>query len=385
MNGNFREDLKSVPTKQDVDKSRKVDAYREFLSEALPGYIKFMMAINYTITELENSGVIGKTSLKTRVKAVNSALVNTEEKALDDVFGFKIVTQNERDKEVLMLVIHNLFVANYIRQKNHNKSNGYFAHHCTGAVKRKLDGTEVSGLENHILTAETNELKEPYRDMSNRQQKQFKRSEIFGRKPRYPTLRTEILKNGGIDPILQEDFRKALEYIDKYLSEEPDLRRSIPVIEIQFTTKDVEQEAKYGRAQHVKYKKVNEEKITQAYYDRKLVRGVNFPFIFFRNDEGDLEIEHTSDTLINMWPFLEDAVVDYHQIHSCPVANYDMYFAKIFPSLQPFVQRNLSKEPSIPVEDCDLEMAWGILKNKIINESFVLPDSDDVKRINRIK
>ena len=149
---------------------------------------------------------------------------------------------------------------------------------------------------------------------------------------------------------------------------------------MQFKTREVEQEAKSGRAQHVKYKKVNEDDIVRAYFDRKLVRGVNFPFTFIRNDEGDLEIEHTSETLISMWPFISSAVTKYHQIHTCPVANYDMYFAKVFPDLQPYVERNLSKEPSIPADSCDLEIVWSILKNKIINNSFVLPDSDEVKR-----
>lgn len=340
-----------------------------------------MEAINHTITELEADGMIGKTELKSRVKSINSALGNTDEKALDDIFGFEIVTQNERDKEILMLIIHNLFVEKYIRQKNHNKSNGYFAHHCTGAVKSKLDGTETIGLEKHILEAETNELKEQYRDMPRKEQKKLKKSEIFQKKKRYPILRQEIIQNGQIDKNLQENFGWALDFINQYLSEIPDLRKNMPIVEIQFKTKDVEQEAKHGRAQHAKYKKVNEDKIVQAYLDRKLVRGVNFPFIFIRNDEGDLEIEHTSKTLISMWPFLESAVNEYKQTHSCPVANYDMYFARVFPDLEPFVEKNSAKEPCLPTNDCTDDMAWSILKNKIINDNFILPDSNTVIKV----
>lgn len=380
MEVNFRDNLRIIPTVEAENKIRKIDAYRSFISEAMPGYIAFMEAINLAITQLEASKIIGKTSLKSRVKAINSALVNTDEKTLDDIFGFEIVTQNERDKEILMLIIHNLFVEKYVRQKNHNKSNGYFAHHCTGAVKNSLYGTETFELEKHILEAETNELKTQYRDMPVKEQKKFIRSEIFGKKPRYPILRQEVLQNGEIDSNLQNSFEWALDLIDKYLSENPDLRKNIPIVEIQFKTKDVEQEAKHGRAQHVKYKKVDENKIVQAYLERKLVRGVNFPFTFIRNNEGELEIEHTSQTLISMWPFLMDAITKYHESHSCQIANYDMYFAKVFPELEPFVQRNISKEISIPIDNCDSEMAWGVLKNKIINNSFVLPSADTIKR-----
>lgn len=380
MGLNFREDLRVVPTEQE-DKAEKIDAYRIFISEAMPGYIGFMEAINHTITELELCGIIGKTKLRTRVKSINSALKNTDDKILDDIFGFEIVTQNERDKEILMLIIHNLFVSKYVRQKNHNKSNGYFAHHCTGAVKNALDGTEVSGLEKHILEAETSELKNQYRDLPNNEQKRFKRNEIFCRKPRYPILRQEILENGTIDSKLQENFGWALDFIDQYLSDNPDLRKNMPVFEIQFKTRDVEQEVKYGRAQHAGYKKVNEDDMKRRYLQRKLVRGVDFPFEFIRNGEGDLELEHSSDTLTNMWPFLRDSIDEYNRTHSSLAANYDMFFARIFPDLEPYVQRNLEREPSILTDSCDAEMVWAILKNKVINDSFVLPEDGEISKI----
>ncbi|MGN1300979.1 MAG: hypothetical protein ACI4U9_00345, partial [Clostridia bacterium] len=112
---------------------------------------------------------------------------------------------------------------------------------------------------------------------------------------------------------------------------------------------------------------------------KRLIRGVDFPFAFIRNEDGDLEIEQSSDTLINMWPFLEEAIEEYSKIHSCPVANYDMYFARIFPDLEPYVQRNVCKEPSILIGDFSQENAWSILKSKILNDNFFLPDSNQIQ------
>lgn len=381
MSTNFIEEMKVVPTEQEEKRKREIEAYKSFLSETLPGYIGLMEAINHTITELEIDGIVGKTKLRARLKSVNSALKNTDEKVLDDIFGFEIITPTERDKEIIMLIIHNLFVGKYVRQKNHNKSNGYFAHHCTGTVKTKLDGTEASGLEGHILASETYELKEQYRDMPKKEQKKYRKDEIYCKKPRYPILKQEILKNGKIDEKLQQEFEWALDFIDQYLSEDLNLRRNMPIVEVQFKTSAVEQETKCGRAQHVKYKKVNEEEIRQKYFERKLVRGVDFPFTFIRNNDGELEIEHTNKTLVSMWPFLEDAIEKYKESHSCPVANYDMYFARIFPDLEPYIKRNLAKEPSLPVDNCDAAMAWSILKNKIINKSFVLPNSKGIEKV----
>lgn len=341
----------------------------------------FAETINLVISKLENDGIIGKTKLRTRIKTVKSALTNTEEKALDDIFGFELVTQNERDKEVLMLLIHNLFSEKYSRHKNHNKSNGYFAHHCTGIVKTKVPEMEVLELQKHILEAKTNELKEEYRDMPNKEQKKYKKSDIYGTKPRYPVLAQEIIENGQIDYNLQTGITKSLEFVEQYLKEKCIPRKSIPFCEVQFKTEDVEKEAKYGRAQHVKYKKVDEQNIKRRYFERKLSRGVDYPFIFVRNENGDLEIEHTSKTLISMWPFMKDTIESYKKKYSYPVANYDMYFAKVFPVLEPYVQRNLPNEPSLSTNNCDEEMAWAILRSKIINDGFVLPHSDYIKKV----
>lgn len=382
MDENFKENLKFTPNQQEDMEMMKIEAYKEFVYEAMPGYIAFLEAINHTITELELEGIIGKAKLKSRVKAINSALQNTEEKTLDDIFGFEIVLENERDKEVLMLIMHNLFVEKYVRQKNHNKSNGYFAHHCTGAVKNELNGNETERLEQHILESETYELKPEYRDMPKKEQKKFKKDEIYCEKPRYPILRNEILEQGMINYKLQENFDWALGFIDQYLSEMSTLRKNMPVMEMQFKTIDVEREAKCGRAQHVKYKKVNEEQITQLYLDRKLVRGVDFPFTFVRNDNGDLEIEHSNKTLVSMWPFLHDTIEQYNKANNSKMATYDMYFAKVFPDLEPYVKRNSLKEPYIPVEQFSAEMAWNGLKNRIINNSFYLPDAKNIVKKN---
>ena len=377
----FKESLKIVPSEQEEKKRMELDAYKKFISEAIPGYISFMEALNYTINELQEKGIIGKVKLRTRLKAINSALINTQKKILDDVFGFELITENERDKEILMLLIHNLFVDKYARHKNFNKSNGYYAHHCTGAVKMNLNGAEAEELESHILTAETSELKTQFRDLSRKEQSQYKKEEIYCKKPRYPILRQEILNEGQIDNKLKQDFEEILSFLNQCLPEDAFERKNMPVFEIQFKTLEVEQETSCGRAQHVKYKNVNEEEITKKYFQRKLSRGVDFPFIFVRNKKGELEIQHTSDTLISMWPFLEDAIIRYHQMYSCPVANYDSYFAKVFPALEPYVEKNLSKEPSMPIGCFDEEMAWSVLRNKIINDTFILPHSDEVLKV----
>lgn len=382
MNPSFKESLKIDLNEQNEIKAQKIDAYKSFVIEAVSGYIMFMELVNQMVTKLENENVIGKTKVKSRIKSINSSMTNTEEKILDDVFGFEIVTQNEKDKEILMVIIHNLFDEKYARHKNHNKSNGYYAHHCTGTVKNRLD--EKEDLEKHILEAKTKELKREYRDMNHKEQKKYKKEEIFCKKPRYPILRNEILERNGIDKNLKENLEEIIEYAIQSLKNNPEAKSALPIMEMQFKTVEVEKEAKYGKAQHMKYKAVKEAEILEAYNKRKLVRGVDYPFTFVRNENGEMEIEHYNETLVTMWPFLSDAIEKYKKTHRFPMQNYDMYFVKIFPELEPYIIKNALKEPSLPVDGYTSEMVWGILKNKIINNSFVLPEIDEnlVKSVN---
>lgn len=382
MSLSFRDNLIVVPNKQHEVKAAKIDAYKTFVSEAVCGYVMFMELINQIVTKLEDNGIIGKTKVKGRIKSINSSMNNTEEKILDDIFGFEIVTQNEKDKEILMVVIHNLFDEKYARHKNHNKSNGYYAHHCTGSVKKNLD--EKEDLERHILEAKTYELKTEYRDMTHKEQKKHKKDEIFCQKPRYPILRKEILERNNVDNNLKKNLEDTIEFAIRSLQNNPEAKRALPIMEMQFKTVDVEKEAKYGKAQHVKYKEVKEEEILGAYKNRKLVRGVDFPFTFTRNDNRNMEIEHSNETLTTMWPFLNNAIMEYHKTHKSSIQNYDMYFVKIFPELEPYIIRNTLKEPSLQVDGYNEEMAWGLLKNKILNNSFVLPEMDEnlIKSVN---
>lgn len=386
MSTDFRRNLKYEVDENKLQLSRELDAYRRYVSENMPNYILFMEALNELIAELESKGIIGKTKIKSRVKAAKSALKNSNEKELDDIFGFNIITQNEKDKEILMLIIHNLFVKKYVQEKTYNKSNGYKAHHCIGAVKTKITGEEINNLEEHILQSKTYKPKEVYRDSSSKKQRELGKKEVLEQVYRYPTLRKEIAESGELSDDLQNAFANALLFFDAYLLPDTETRTNMPVMEIQFKTSEVEKDATCGRAKHMNYKKINPEQISKDYMSRKLVRGIDFPFRFFRNmDNGRMELESTKETLISMWPFLEETIGEYEKTDKTPLASYDMYMARIFPDLRPYVEKISAEEPVIPIKSTDSNSIWTTLKIRIINDSLRLPEYTGTKEIGDIK
>ncbi len=374
MSTDFRKDLRYEMDENKKQLSEELDAYRMHVSENIPGYILFMEALNELVTGLEAKKIIGKTQIKSRVKAAKSAVRNSREKELDDIFGFNIITQSERDKEILMLIIHNLFVRKYVQEKTYDKSNGYKAYHCVGAIKTKITGEEIEGLEEHILQSKTYKPKEVYRDLSSKEQMELGKKEVLEQVYRYPILRAEIGENGQLNESLQSIFADALLFLDAYLLPNTEARTNMPIMEVQFKTDAVEQVATCGRAKHMNYKKIDPEKVKEKYKRRELIRGIDFPFRFYRNlHTGMMELESTNRTLISMWPFLEETIAEYKKTDKTPLASYDMYMTKVFPDLQPYVERISEREPVIPIKNTNADSVWAILKNRIINDNLSLP------------
>ena len=98
-----------------------------------------------------------------------------------------------------------------------------------------------------------------------------------------------------------------------------------------------------------------------------------------------MELESTKETLISMWPFLEETIKEYEKTSTAPLASYDMYMTKIFPDLQPYVEEISKREPVIPIKNTDANSVWTTLKMKIINDSLSLPEYMGAKEIGDIK
>ncbi len=359
-----------LPYKQfDVE----MDAYRHYISENLPGFINFMEVLNFVISKLEDNLIMSNVHFTARLKDAISSIKNSSKKTLDDVFGFELITPNETDKEVLMLLIHKIFDDNIcFRNKKHDKSNGYRAYHCVGVVKQCFTGNEFDTIEEYILTAKTKRIKEFYKDLPKDEQKKIPSEELFEQVDMYPRLKQQIIDNGTLYEDTINALKDAIYYISQYYEENDEIRRSIPPIEIQFKTAAVAEEAIYGKARHALYKEEDAQIIINKYNTRKLMRGMDFPFKFQR-ENGRMKLQTTTTTLIEMWPFLKETIRKFKKQHPFTLASYDMHLATVFPELKPYIKELSKKEPCLTVRNQDKDAIWRLLKLKIINPDFTIP------------
>lgn len=361
---------KEIYGKPESKFNQEMDVYRKLIEETLPGYIKFMEAINLAITSLEDNLIMSDVKFKARIKDAIGSVKNTEQKALDDIFGFEFITPNERDKEILMLLINKIYDEKICsKEKSHNKSNGYCAYHRVGTVKKQFTGYEFDNIESYILNKKTRRLKEEYRDLSKKTQIQMSADELYEEVYLYPYLREQVIKDGSLDLDIVESLKEALAIIKENSGNALD----IPVMEVQFKTASVAEEAIFGKASHNQYKPAETKDIISSYNNRKLMRGMHFPFKFHRKD-GAMKLQPTNITLIEMYPFLREPIIHFNKNHPNALASYDMYFASVFPELKQYVKELSKKEPCLTVRNQNKDAIWRILKLKALNPEFSIPD-----------
>lgn len=124
MKNNFQEQLK-VNIKDD-----KLFQYKKFVMQQQDQFEKYINYLNRYINSSKREGVVSNSlRIRARIKAAESALKNDNKKALDDVFGIEIICQS--DDEINTVRKHIEKYVYILKQKIHDKENGYKAIHCS--------------------------------------------------------------------------------------------------------------------------------------------------------------------------------------------------------------------------------------------------------------
>jgi len=342
-----------------------LDVYRDFVSNALPSFLAYMEAINNAITSLEDDLVMSDIKFKARIKDITGTLNSDPNKPLDDIFGFEIITPNEADKELLILLLDiNSYSEKGSRINVHDKSNGYFAFHRVSALKNKFNPRDFEGIREYITRAKTIKLKKKYRDLNRLEQMElisesFPKANLYDEVFMYPVLR-ELNEGDSLSDYTLKALIKASLIIYKNLSD-PEIE-NIPIVETQFKTSDVAQDAIFGSARHFDYKTIDKIKIKEMLEKGEMTRGINFPFKFTRNG-NKMYLQEAYKTIFEMYPFLKDVImrIRLNNPSGLPLENKNTCFKRVFPCLTPYIET--SSELHLRSEDPDLN--WQIIKSEI--------------------
>lgn len=350
----------------------EMDIYKDFVGESLEGFINFMEIMNLAIKQLEDNYVMSNVGFKVRIKDAIASIESTG--ILDDIFGMELITPHEIDKEILMLFMQNVFEPEAChRDKKLDKKNGYNAYHCVGIVRKDIAELSDEEICKHIFNAKTKRIKKKYKDINDAQKKDIPPEDLYEKCDMYPALKDYIKKNGGLEKNTFNTLRKLWKTVNLYYSQNDELRRKIPAIEVQYKTANIAEQSIYGNAKHNAYKHIDEADVIQKFRTKKLMRGMHFPFKFERKN-GEMILQQTNQTLIEVWPFLKDEILSFRKEHPRILLSYDMHFATVFPELKPYVKKLGKTEPYISVRNHDKNQIWRLMKLRILDPEFALKE-----------
>lgn len=319
------------------------DGYRSFITDLGEGFLEIVENYNMCLEIAKSKELIGDVKLKARIKDFSSARINSDKKILDDVFGMEIVTPTEREKEILILFNHLVF--DISKNKKFNKPTGYKAYHCMGDFSPK-----------------NVEIREWIKDtVNNEKAREYKRSKIgrpivYDKKSMvsiFPTLQKEIK-----DPKKISEITKVFEEMKEYI-ETTNNDLALPIIETQFKTTEVEENAIRGTAAHSKYKPTDEKNIKDKFKNGQLIRGINSPWKFEGTARG-LRLQDFYKTLIENWPFLKETLMERRDLgkegkDKEKTSKFDMLTASQFPFLRKYIS-------PCKYDESKKEEKWGALK-----------------------
>lgn len=325
-----------------------LDGYREYVQNLGEGFLEIAENYNDCIQMARQSELIGDVKLKARIKDFSSSRINTEKKALDDVFGIEIVTPTELDKEILMLFNHLVF--DISKDKKYNKSTGYVAYHCMGDFSRKEETLDIRDwIQKKIASATTREY------VRSKSEPTYNNKKCIV--PIFPKLQ-EITGNYDMLNEIADTLKRMLEYMETI---SPELY--LPVVEFQFKTAEVEELALRGPASHTKYKHTKEKMIESKFENGELIRGINSPWKFEGTPRG-LELQDFYKTLLENWPFLRKIIVERRNAGKevkdrDKVSKFDVLTASQFKFLRRYLPKYIYDEDK-------KEEKWGVLKTAMI-------------------
>lgn len=262
--------LQPIYKVDDEEKEVLYEKYCEHQIEPFEAYLDFVNKIMCTLKHYRI--VTGRTNFTARIKAIDSALENDQTKTLNDVFGMGINAGIAGESELLYL----LFSSGLSETKNivHNKENGYAAHHFSGYPKagnlseklKQILSTPYDGNEEYDKYF--NSLSEHEKEKNKGKEEDIREYfvEYYQKLNEYITKKNKIVKGAKLKELEKEIKTIENEYYKLQKLKGKDNFYQ-PIIEIQFKTIAVYEEATNGTADHGDYKGIKIEDI-QEEYDR---------------------------------------------------------------------------------------------------------------------
>lgn len=297
-----KKDYQLSPFKE-IDDEERVNLYESYYEKQIPHFEAYLEFVNKIMCVLKHYRIVtGRTNFTARVKSIDSALENDQKKALNDIFGMGINAGIAGESELLYL----LFSSSLTPTRNvvKNKENGYAAHHFSGfpkfsnlsetlksilntkfdpelmykqyidslpdyeKEKIKLDDQETGNVQVDNKDKNVSTAQEDDKEKEEKQDIKAYFIQYYNALNKYTEKKKLIIKGNRL-----KDLEKEIKAIENeyYKSQKIKGKENVyqPIIEVQFKTIAVCEEATNGTADHGDYKGIEIQKIQEEYDNSK--------------------------------------------------------------------------------------------------------------------
>lgn len=270
----------------EIDDEERVNIYEKYYEKQIPHFEAYLDYVNKIMCVLKHYRIVtGRTNFTARVKSIDSALENDASKALNDIYGMAINAGIAGESELLYLLLRSSLTQT--RNIIKNKSNGYAAHHFSGFPRFSNLSERLKNILNTEFDAEKmyeqyidslpdyekEKVKLDDQEIENNQEEnqQEEKQDIkayfiqyYNALNKYIEKKKLVIKGEKLEQLLKEIKQIEDEYYKKQELKEKDNIYQ-PIIEIQFKTIAVYEEATNGTAAHGDYKGIEIEEIQKEY------------------------------------------------------------------------------------------------------------------------
>lgn len=252
-----------------INDQQKVRLYEQYKSQQEEQFELYINYINEILIILKDYRIVSDfTKMNARIKATESALLTDGLKALDDVFGIEVDFATPGEKAFVSEIIKGTL--KIVKERIHNKGNGYEAYHCSGYPVNK---STILSIFNRSLDKEI-DIEEEYQNyyktlspLNKEKANEEKNMEYFKELKENFEFYSNLISS-RMDERYLEALKKELQETEEiYLikQKEISISENIPIIEFQSKTIQVAIEANIGAARHDGYKGISSGEMQKKY------------------------------------------------------------------------------------------------------------------------
>lgn len=274
-----------------ITDTQSMELYNDYVRTQKDGFVKALSVVDDTLEKLRLEGKISEyAKWYARIKHFENAMKNENDnvnndkeqnKALDDVFGVRILGASDNELKIIQDSLERKFSVSAKKKDSSNilynlKKIQEILSSCSDEISSKIKRGNAYSILNEIFDAISGGIAKAEEQLE----------KIYSKENRKKTSR-------------EKGYNAKHRYY--YIQD----TQQTPLIEFQYWTVELDYKCTFGNLSYSNYKELSKEEIQRRYDNNEFKLGNNIPIIYTgKNSKGEIEPLSSEEALKKTYPFL---------------------------------------------------------------------------------